>query len=180
MRVMRFNDQKNLTELVRQLFKIGKTPGTHAAALRALADANPGLDLRAGRLSERLEKGTLLVVPNVEGATHTRSSRGLGDETVMALLRRAKVVIADADQSLEVSSQQTVDQIKARIDVLESQELRQAARGDPEVEKRVGLLTEEAHHSLEQLVEQRTRQREALQAANETVSALVDRVWAQG
>ena len=66
MRVIRFDDQKNLTQLVDELSKIGKTPGTKAAARRALAEANPGLDLPGGRLGERLEAGTLLVVPEVE------------------------------------------------------------------------------------------------------------------
>jgi hypothetical protein len=120
----------------------------------------------------------LLVVPEVEGATHTRRSTGLSDEAAAALLARAKIVIADADQSLGKSSEQAVDQIKARIDVLESQELQQATSGDPDVEKRVGFLGEEARQSVERLSERRSKEQEALQAATETVAALVDRLWA--
>ena len=177
MRVTRFNNQKNLTELVEHLFKVGKTPGTRAAALNALADANPGIDLRAGRLAERLEPGTLLVVPEVEGATHNKRSKELGDEAAAALLSRAKVVIADGDRALEESSDRAVTEIKSRIAVLESKEMRQAARGDPEVEKRLELLNEEARQSIERLSEQRAREQTALQEAEATVATLVKQLW---
>ena len=178
MRVTRFNNQKNLTELVEQLFKVGKTPGTRAAALNALADANPGIDLRAGRLAERLEPGTLLVVPEVEGATHTKRSKDLSDEAAAALLSRAKVVIADGNRALEDSSDQAVAEIKSRIATLESQEMRQAARGDPAVEKRLNLLNEAGHQSVERLSEQRSREQTALQEAEATVATLVEQLWA--
>jgi len=177
MRVTRFNNQKNLTELVEHLFKVGKTPGTRAAALNALADANPGIDLRAGRLAERVPEGTLLVVPEVEGATHTKRSKELSDETAAALLSRTKVVIADADRALEESSDRLVAQIKSRVAELESQEIRQAAGGDPDVEKRLDLLNEEARQSVEQLSERRSREQAALQDAEATVAMLVKQLW---
>lgn len=174
MRVTRFDNQKNLTELVEHLFKVGKTPGTKAAALDALADANPGLDLRRGRLGERLETGTLLVVPEVEGATHTRRSSELGDEAANTMLTRTKVVISDTLRVLEESNQRSVDRITSRIEVLESQELQQAAAADPDVQERLTFLVEQAKRSLEQLSEQRSREREALRAASDTASTLVE------
>lgn len=173
MRVMRFDDQKNLTQLVDELFKVGKRPGTKAAARRALAEANPGLDLLGGRLGDRLEAGTLLVVPEVEGATHTRKSRELGDEAANAILTRTKVVISDTLRVLEESNQRSVDRITARIDVLESEELQRASAADPDVQARLIFLVDQAKRSLEQLAEQRSRAREALQAASDTASTLV-------
>ncbi len=173
MRVTRFDNQKNLTELVEQLFKVGKTPGTKAAALNALAEANPTLDLRAGRLGERLDAGTLLVVPEVEGATHTRRSRELGDETANAMLARAKSLVAETEGSLQQSSRRSVDQLVARIEALESQELRAAGEADPDLAERLAFLGEQAKRSLEQLDERRSREQVALQAAGETAAALI-------
>ncbi|MCY7399455.1 MAG: hypothetical protein LH477_00575 [Nocardioides sp.] len=174
MRVMRFNDQKNLTELVEQLFKLGKTPGTKSAALNAMADANPGLDLRGGRLGERLGAGTLLVVPEVDGATHTGRSSELGDEAANSMLKRIEVVISDALRVLEESNQRSADHITSRIDVLESQELQQAAAADPRVQERLASLVEHAKGSMQQLSEQRSRNVEVLRAATETASTLVE------
>jgi hypothetical protein len=174
MRVTRFDDQSNLTQLVEQLFKVGKTPGTKTAALNALADANPGLDLRGGRLGERLGAGTLLVVPEVEGATHTERSSELSDEAANAMLTRTKVVISNALRVLEESKQRSSDRITSRIDVLESPELRQAAAADANVQERLNFLVDEGKRSLEQLSEQRSRDRETLRAASDTASTLVE------
>lgn len=173
MRVTRFDNQKNLTELVEDLFEVGKTAGTKAAALDALADANPRLDLRRGRLANRLETGTLLVVPEVDGATHTGQSSELDDEAANAMLTRTRVVISETLRVLEDSNQRSVDVITARIDVLESQELQQVAAADPDVQTRLTFLVEQARQSLEQLSEQRSREQDALHAASDTASSLV-------
>lgn len=174
MRVMRFDNQKNLSQLVEQLFKVGKTPGTKAAALNALAEANPGLDLRGGRLNERLGAGTLLAVPEVEGATHTKRSSELGDEAANAMLTRTEVVISEALRVLDESNQRSADRITSRIEVLESQELQQAAAADADVQERLTFLVERAKRSLEQLSEQRSRDRQALRAASDAASTLVE------
>jgi hypothetical protein len=176
MRVTRFSNQKNLSELVARLYKVGQTPGTKAAAREALADANPQHELRRGRLVERLESGTLLVVPEVEGATYTDSSADLRLEVGAALLGRFELVSVDAEGALEASTEHAIEQLASRIDVLESQELQESASADLGVQERVALLGEQAHQSVRLLLARRAREHDALQAATETAAALTERL----
>jgi hypothetical protein len=176
MRVTRFDNQRNLTELVSQLYELSKAPGTRSVALNALVDANPEVNLRRGGLAARLDVGTLLVVPDVEGAAHTDRSTELGAEAAAALLKRAKAVVADAETRLAESYQRSFEEIESRVRTLHAKELMQAAAQDPAIAERITILDQDARHAAEQLSAMRSREQEALRQADETVATLIERL----
>ena len=176
MRVTRFDNQRNLTQLVGQLYELTKTPGIRSVAVNALADANPELKLRRGGLAARLDVGTLLVVPDVEGAAHTDRSRELGAEAAATLLKRAEAVVADVVTRLAESNQRSVEEIESRVETLHTKELTQAAAQDPAVAERIAILLAGARHAAEQVSAIRPPEEEALRQAHETVAALIERL----
>ena len=176
MRVTRFDNQRNLTELVGQLYELSKTPGARSVALNALAEANPEFNLRRGGLAARLDVGTLLVVPDVEGAAHTDRSTELGAEAAAALLKRAEAVVADVATRLAESNQRSVEEIESRVETLHTKELTQAAAQDRVVAERIAILDEDARNAAEQVSAMRSREEEALRQAHETVAALIERL----
>jgi hypothetical protein len=172
MRVTRFEGEKSLQELVRRLYAVDDPKVATAGIAAALADANPSLPLRGtGALSKAIEPGTLIAVPEFEGAGLTDASQPVDDSIGEAILERTKAAIELVLPALEADRDASVAEIKATLDLIGSKSFTAAAKRDDKLAAALKTVNESASTRLEDLAAAEQDQRLAVEGAQ---SAIVD------
>jgi hypothetical protein len=174
MRVTRYQGEKNLQDLAGRLYKVGD-PAAMAAVTAQLADANPNLPLgQPGALGKAIAPGTLIVVPDVVGATLTDASQPVGDAVGQALLERTKQAIAQMGPELEAERRQSVADLKTTLELIASKDFQAAAKRDKELAAALATVGENAKARLDDLDAAGGDQQLAIDGAQRAVEGLLE------
>lgn len=172
MRVTRFEGEKNLQELVGRLYAVDDPEARTADVAAALADANPSLPLRgSGALSKAIEPGTLIAVPDIEGARLTDVSQPVDSSFGQAILERTRGAIEQALSALEADREASVAEVKATLDLIGSKSFKAAAKRDDRLAAALKTVYANASARLDDLAAAESDQRLAVEGAQ---SAIVD------
>ncbi|MGR7026154.1 hypothetical protein [Geodermatophilus sp. URMC 62] len=174
MRVARFHGEKTLDDLVARLYSFGETGTTPAEAGRRLLSANPHLRVtKSGVMRERLEHGTVIAVPDVDGAPSTEATERMDDAMAEALHRQIAGIVTRVGLQLDAGRQPVRDELKTTLQLIESDEVHQAAKQDPEVAARLDRTRDEALAALTRLDAAADRERRALEMSQQAAERLL-------
>ena len=132
MRVTTYQGEKSLETLVRKLYQLDQ-PGTDLArAVDAVVAANPNLPLRQpGTLSKAIPKDTVIVVPDLEGATPTDNTQPVDVVTGQGILARMKDILDVLQPEFDAANERSTSELKETLDLIGSNLFLAAAKKDP-------------------------------------------------
>jgi hypothetical protein len=128
MRVARYRGEKNLQQLATRLYRLDASGAPPAEAAPALAEANQQLPLGSRSLAKEIPAGTLLAVPELDGAFDGRSSVPRTLLAAQVLRIRALDVLARAAADAEDGDAREAADIDALTTTIESEEFAELAK----------------------------------------------------
>jgi hypothetical protein len=177
MRVTTYQGEKSLETLVRKLYQLDH-PGTDLArAVDAVVAANPNLSLRQpGTLSKAIPKDTVIVVPDLEGATPTENTQPVDVVTGQGILARMKDILDVLQPEFDAANERSTSELKETLDLIGSDPFLAAAKKDPNLAATLQSVSDNSRAGLADVAADAQDQRLALAGAQDAIGALVDLV----
>jgi phage tail protein X len=167
MRLATLQADEDLAQLTRRVYR-SRAKGGLADAEKAILKANPQL-----RDRDRLTPGTIVVIPDVPGATPTTEATSIGG-IAANLLSGAQQQIKDLRESVQPGLNRQEQAAKNTLEQLRLRELQELAKGNPELAKRLPEITKTAEENLKRLAVLTKTQQAAFDELAKDLQRLVD------
>jgi hypothetical protein len=165
--------ERSVSELVTRLYGVGERTAAGRSADQALRKANPELEEIA-----ELPRGSVVEVPEVEGAEPPKPLADLTGAIGVAAVRSVKSGLDSLEQVLEDVVHERVQQAAEARKLLGSADVKRAARENPALAATLKAASAQTEAELEEARALRTVQRKALEKLAEDLDALLEVVTA--
>jgi hypothetical protein len=155
MRYAILQEGEDLSALTRRVFRSSSRAALEQAEKRVLK-ANPRL-----AKPEEQKPGTLVVVPEVEGATTTEEAVSEAD-LASRLLDQLKGMIGDLGPAITAGLDQQEEEAKSTVQLLGSAKVTRLAEKVPDLKERLPEAAKTAQEQITKIKVLRTQQKEAL------------------
>lgn len=172
MRVARYQGEKNLTGLAKRLYRVDAAGHPPDEAAPALEEANRHLELSGRGLAKRVPPGTMIAVPELEGAYDRRSSQPRITIAASVLRARALDVLSRAAVDGEARDERESVDIDALEKTVRSDEFAELVRSNDRLREKARAIQTSIDERRERLDFVRERRAQALRDARERIEQL--------
>jgi hypothetical protein len=158
---------EDLAKLTKRLYPT-RSRNVLKAAQEALLRANPHLSD-----PKTAPRGAPVVVPKIAEAEPAAAEVGADKDLVASLLEQARQELGDIRPALEARLQRQEETTKAALARAGTAELRRLAEKEPELKKRLDVITANARTQLEQIQSLRTLQKDAVTELEKDLDAFL-------
>jgi hypothetical protein len=177
MRVARYQGEKNLADVAKRVYRLGAAGAPSAAeAAAALADANEHLALGERALPKRVERGTLIAVPELDDAFDGRSALPRNTVAAQILRVRGLAVLERVKDEAELRDAREAADIDALEATFASDEFAELVGGNEDLRKKADAIRGSIDERRALLESLRSQRADALGEARARIEELASRL----